>query len=283
VKNNGPGTAGAVTIADDLPGSVNYGSATPSAGSCGESSGTVTCQLGTLASGDSASVRIKVIPQAAGTITNVASVTSNEDDATLADNIAREDTTVIARYPRPKGATPLRVSLVPTFRPCTSPNSVHGAPLAFGSCKPPAQQSSHVTVGTPDANGKGANSLGFVTLEAQSGDVRETVSISDVRNHGNLTDYTGDLRESAIVRITDRDNGPGDDQATVQDTPFGATVSCGATADTTVGATCSLTTTYNALAPGSVVAGARAIWQLGQVQLLDAVNVPFAVQGVFAP
>ncbi|PWU20204.1 MAG: hypothetical protein C5B48_12800, partial [Candidatus Rokuibacteriota bacterium] len=40
-------------------------------------------------------------------------------------------------YPRPKGATPLRVPLVPAAKPCTSPNSTHGAPLAFGSCAPP--------------------------------------------------------------------------------------------------------------------------------------------------
>ena len=39
-------------------------------------------------------------------------------------------------YPRPKGATPLRVSLVPAYQECTSPDKTHGAPLAFPSCSP---------------------------------------------------------------------------------------------------------------------------------------------------
>jgi hypothetical protein len=41
------------------------------------------------------------------------------------------------------------------------------------------------------------------------------------------------------------------------------------TADSTVGSTCSVSTSANAVAPGSVVAGARAIWELGQVQVYD--------------
>jgi len=32
-------------------------------------------------------------------------------------------------YPRPKGATPLRVSFVPAYQQCTAPNRTHGAPL----------------------------------------------------------------------------------------------------------------------------------------------------------
>src|SRR5436190_10965426 len=57
-------------------------------------------------------------------------------------------------YPRPRGATPLRLSLVPAYQECTSPDSMHGAPLVNGSCAPPQLRSSQLTVGTPDANGK---------------------------------------------------------------------------------------------------------------------------------
>jgi uncharacterized repeat protein (TIGR01451 family) len=283
VENNGSATAGGVTLADSLPGAVTFDSATPSQGSCGQSGQTVTCQLGTLGPGDAANVQIKVTPQDGGTITNVASVTSNEDDASTADNIAREDTTVIARYARPRGATPFYASLVPAYKPCTNPSSAHGAPLAFGSCSPPVQQSSNVTVGTPDANGMPAGSIGYVKLAVGSADVRETVSITDVRNRGGLSDYTGNLGETASVRITDRGNGPGDDQGTVEDVPFPATVPCTATADPSIGSTCAINTTFNALAPGAVVTGQRAIWQLGQVQLLDSTNKAFAVEGVFTP
>ena len=58
-----------------------------------------------------------------------------------------------ALHPRPTGATPVRVSLVPAYEPCTSPNRTHGPPLAFPSCSPPVQTSDFLTVGTPDANG----------------------------------------------------------------------------------------------------------------------------------
>ena len=46
-----------------------------------------------------------------------------------------------AAYPRPKGAGPLRVSLVPAYDECTAPNREHGPPLAYPSCNPPAQSS----------------------------------------------------------------------------------------------------------------------------------------------
>jgi hypothetical protein len=283
VRNNGVPTAGGVTLTDQLPAGVTFNSATPSQGTCAQSGGTVTCQLGTLAGGDSANVQVQVTPQQAGTITNVASVTSNEEDANSADDIARADTTVVARYARPKGATPIRVSLVPSFRSCTSPNRTHGGPLDFDSCGPPAQQSTGLTVGTPDANGNVANSIGSVRLDVVAGDVQETVSVTDVRKSVDLSDYTGQLQENATVRITDRANGPGDDQGTVEDLPFGAAVPCSQTADPSTGGTCALSTTFDALSPGVVVAGKRAIWQFGQVQLLDASDAPFAVQGVFVP
>ena len=68
---------------------------------------------------------------------------------------------------RPKGATPLRASLVPAFKACAAPNRTHGAPLAFPSCNPPVQTSNFLTIGSPDANGAGANSTGFVLLKVK--------------------------------------------------------------------------------------------------------------------
>ena len=41
-------------------------------------------------------------------------------------------------YARPKGATPLRASLVPAYTTCASPNRTHGPPLVYPSCNPPA-------------------------------------------------------------------------------------------------------------------------------------------------
>ena len=49
-----------------LPARVTFDSATPSQGTCSESSGTVTCALGTIANGQGASVGIKVRKSTAG-------------------------------------------------------------------------------------------------------------------------------------------------------------------------------------------------------------------------
>jgi hypothetical protein len=203
-------------------------------------------------------------------------------------------------YPRPRGASPLRASLVPAYKPCTTSNRNHGAPLSAGSCSPPSQQSGYLTVGSPDANGTAANMSGALTVTALSGnpattadeaDVRFVASITDVRRKSDLTDYTGELQASPSVRITDRFNGP-NEGGTVQDIDFPVTVPCTATGSTTVGATCSVTTTADAIASGTVLENRRSIWQLGQVKVYDGGpdgvastpdNTLFAVQGVFEP
>jgi hypothetical protein len=51
-------------------------------------------------------------------------------------------------FEHPVGATPIRVSLVPAFDGCSSPNSTHGAPLDFPSCSPPARSSSTARLGS---------------------------------------------------------------------------------------------------------------------------------------
>jgi hypothetical protein len=206
-------------------------------------------------------------------------------------------------FVHPKGATPFRASLVPAYDQCTNANSTHGAPLSFPSCAPPQQSSSQLTVGTPDANGQGANSTGSVlyrvvvgdpSTPANEADVRVDAAITDVRDKGTLADYTGELRFEQQVQITDRFNGPAQDEpGTVQTTPFGFTVPCAATASTTVGGSCSLSTSFNAIMPGSVVESGRSIWELGQVQVFDGGadglastpgdNTVFERQGVFVP
>jgi hypothetical protein len=47
------------------------------------------------------------------------------------------------------------------------------------------------------------------------------------------------------------------------------TVPCAATADTSIGSTCAASTSANAVMPGSVQTGSRAIWQMGPVQVFD--------------
>jgi acyl-homoserine-lactone acylase len=232
------------------------------------------------------------------------------DEAYCDDEIANDPnlqvTTLSSGYPRPKAATPLRAALVPAYKECTAPDTTHGAPLAFPSCSSPAQVSPRLTIGSPDANGKAARSTGYVRLDTRScpqcaspiaADVLITAAVSDVRTRGTLTDYTGELDGRLSLRLTDRNNSadppsaPFQDPATVEDAPFDFSIPCTATSDD-AGADCTVATSANAVAPGAVRDGDRAIWQLGRIEVYDGgtdglASTPgndlFEVQGVFVP
>jgi hypothetical protein len=201
-------------------------------------------------------------------------------------------------YPRPKGASPTDVSLVPAHEPCdasTSANRTHGPPLAFPSCAPPTQKPGQLTVGTPDANGQPAklrsnvriNPLrGLPSTPADEADVRLRATVNDVRLRSDLSDYTGDLELRLALQITDRDNTPhpgGPGPATVQELTHSHPLPCSATADTTVGSTCQFDTTIEALVPGAVKELQRAIWELKRIAVHDGAGNLFLTQGVFVP
>jgi hypothetical protein len=204
-------------------------------------------------------------------------------------------------YVRPKGATPFRASLVVAYAPCGAPNETHGPPLAFPSCSPPDLASDYLTVGTQDANQNPARFIGFVRYRALVGvpstladeaDARIVVALSDVRSQGDLSDYTGELSAEVSVRLTDRGSGPtADEPATTEDFAFPVTVPCADNAGPG-GADCGITTTFDAVMPGSVPEGKRSVWELGDVRVYDGGldglastndNTLFARQGVFVP
>ena len=187
-------------------------------------------------------------------------------------------------YVRPKGASPFSVPLVIAYRQCTAPNRVHGPPGLGGatlnsSCNPPVQVSDHLTVGTFDANQKAVQSKGNVTLTVTPGnastpadeaDVLLHLELNDVRRRGALDDYTGELKVSVGVRITDRENGSvAEDPATVATLPFEFVTSCTATADTGIGGLCTANTTADAVLPGAIAELFRANWELGRVEVYD--------------
>jgi WD40 repeat protein len=197
-------------------------------------------------------------------------------------------------YPRPKGATPIYVSLVPAYKPCTSPNREHGGPLVVASCNPPAQESAVATVGTLDANGNPAKSLGFADIRVKVGnpatpadeaDLNLRVQISDVRKV-DLSDYTGELQARPLLRITDKLNSPspgGPGAATTQDVPFPFAVPCAPTGDTTIGSLCDVVTSADAVLPGTVIEERRSNWQLQRFDVYDDSATLFATQGIFVP
>jgi len=215
-------------------------------------------------------------------------------------------------YARPKAATPMYAPLVIAYQPCESPNRAHASPLPYGSCAVPVRTSSNLSVGTADSNGAPANSVGYVRLRATpddgasgSADMGLSLSLSDVRcqpptlnpcglaNANSGPDYNGELQARITAQVTDKRNGgAGTEAATGTGISVAFTAACAIVPSTTEGALCSAATTLNALAPGAVQTGARAIWELGQVRVFDggpdgsvatSPNDLFAVQGVFAP
>jgi hypothetical protein len=202
-------------------------------------------------------------------------------------------------YARPKAATPLYASLVPAYTPCAAPNRVHATPLNFNSCNPPTRTSGQLTTGSPDANGAAANFTGsakFVVVNgnvatvADEADVNITVNITDVRNN-DLSDYSGQLQLRPTFQITDRNNGPAE-VGTGQSVDFPVTVPCTTTVSTTIGSTCSVNTTADAVQPGTVRETRRSNWELGQVKVFDGgadglastgPNTLYLTQGVFIP
>lgn len=93
VVNEGPDTATAVTLTDLLVGGINLVAASPSQGNC---SGTnpITCALGALSNGASATVVIVVTAQAPGMLINIAAVSSGTPDPRFANNVSQENTKV---------------------------------------------------------------------------------------------------------------------------------------------------------------------------------------------
>ena len=224
-----------------------------------------------------------------------------------------------ATHPRPVGASPARMSLVPAYATCAAPNRTHGPPLAFPSCNPPAQTSAQATVGTPDAFGGGANFLGYFKISVRVGtpgppddsDVYVRMDLRDVRciptgalcgaaNAAGPADYSGEVGFKYAIRFTDHYNavapGGGTDPATMQDADItlepGA-ITCAGTASTSTGSTCAVYTSYNAIHPGLIKDGKRLVEEIWDLHVYDGGadgdanttgdNTVFLRQGIFIP
>jgi len=221
---------------------------------------------------------------------------------------------------RPKGATPMHLPLTIAMKACDSANfsANHDPPISLGTCTP-RPESRNLTVGDPLVNGKAANFTGYMDMKSIAGDAQMDISLEDVRcaaylslnhksRHGTcaeskpFADYTFELGFQVSLRITDRSSAgaagtlqdgvltlPADYPLPDQPGP----ITCSATASTTVGSTCSMSTTLNAIVPGLIVAGKRASLEFLGARVLQSGNEPllgspfsdsaFAVPGTFYP
>lgn len=104
VANAGPSSATGVTVSDFLPAGATFVSATPSLGSCSGTS-TVSCSLGTMASGGSATIVIVVVsPASSGPLLNTATVVSTTPDPLTGNN---SSTSVVTLAPTTQGVPTL--------------------------------------------------------------------------------------------------------------------------------------------------------------------------------
>lgn len=101
VSNTGPDPATDVVVVDTVPTGTVFASATTTAGSCSEADGTVTCDLGVVAVGETPTVTLRVTLGAAtaGVLSNTASVSTSAVDPEAANNVDSEDTPVVDVLP----------------------------------------------------------------------------------------------------------------------------------------------------------------------------------------
>jgi uncharacterized repeat protein (TIGR01451 family) len=128
----GPDPAFGVVVSDNLPSGVTFQSAATSQGSCSNSSGKVTCNLGTIAKGSSATVTIKVTPSVSGSVTNTATVSSSGSDSDASNNTASVTTQVQKAGTTAAGSKPVAVTGKATGITFRSAN-VHGIVNPKGS------------------------------------------------------------------------------------------------------------------------------------------------------
>jgi hypothetical protein len=222
-----------------------------------------------------------------------------------------------ATHVRPKGATPIYDSLVISYKQCSSAagGAFHAPPFSVASCNPPGPTSPFLTAGEPTSNARPANFIGSSQLKVVPGDVQATLALQGVMctpvmagavpaacPSGAFEGYVGNVSVQYILRITDHCNATGGPPAacptppgvpaTTADVPLRAITPPCAFSGPGIGSTCNVTTTFNSIAAGAVVAGMRANTHVEDVGVYDGgpdanaatpTNERYAEEGVFTP
>jgi trimeric autotransporter adhesin len=111
VSNSGPNSAGGTTLAVNLDPSLIINSVTASQGSCGTGAA-LTCDLGSVASGASATVTVNATPTNSGTFAGTANASSISYDPNFANNQSTTSTTVTGGL---YGAVPAISTIAPNL------------------------------------------------------------------------------------------------------------------------------------------------------------------------
>ena len=223
VTNDGPGAASSVSMIDTLAGLLTYVSATPSQGSCAEASGVVTCSLGSLANGASATVTIVAgTPDVADTtvVTNNATVSGAETDPNAANNSVTLDTTIVPAGAVLADLAVTKEGLIPTFGPnliydiAVTNNGPDGATGVVLTDTLPALldfDSADATVGTCTHDG------GVVTcnIGALANGASSDITIRVLRP---IVETDTDVTNTVTVTATEEDPTPGNNTASVTST-----------------------------------------------------------------
>lgn len=209
VENDGPSSAQDVEVTDPMPVGVSVDTISTSTGSCVEAAGIVTCDLGALAPGETATITITTTPTVPSgtTLTNTASVTSSTSDPTSGNDDDEEDTDVASpadlAITKVDGTDPVTAGEQLTYTITVTNNGPHAAADVVAT--------DDVPVGTSfvSATGGGTGSGGTVTW-----------NVGNLANGGSTSfdvtvlvdpDRTTDLANTASVSGSTADPDPSND------------------------------------------------------------------------
>ena len=186
VTNSSEQSATGVIVTDPLPEGVSFVSASASpSGTCTETTGTVTCILGTLIGGAApTTITLVTQPTVSGEVTNTATVTLNEPDPDTSNNTATVKTTInpvpaaiAAVSGSPQTGTvgaalsqPLVVKVTDQFS-----NPVSGVTVTFA-----VSPTGGATLSTPAATDSNGQTQVTATLGNTPGTITVTASVTGV-------------------------------------------------------------------------------------------------------